>query len=97
MKFIYNKKGNKLIEPEHVIYISNIFIKKLGESEQNFIDRTFVFPKGFKQIIIILTKDMITQKRYPCCFGLINNKSEVGYIEFFKSLKNIITIENTKN
>ena len=48
-------------------------------------------------MIIFLTKDMITQKRYPYCFGLINNKSEAGYIEFFKCLKNIITIENTKN
>ena len=44
-----------------------------------------------------MTKDRLTNKRYPCCFGLINNKTETGYNGFFKSFKNIITIENTKN
>lgn len=86
-KYIYNKKCNKLIEHEHVIFISNFFIKKLGESGHYYIDRTFVFPKGFKQMLIILTKDRLTNKRYPCCFGLINNKTETGYNEFFKSFK----------
>ena len=63
-KYIYNKKGNKLIEHEHVIFISNFFIKKLGESDHYYIDGTFVFPKGFKQMLIILTKDRLTRALY---------------------------------
>ena len=63
-KYICNKKDNKLIEHQHVIYISNFFIKKLGESDHYYIDGTFVFPKGFKQMLIILTKDRLTRALY---------------------------------
>ena len=48
-------------------------------------------------MIVILYKELNTKKRYPGCLGLINNKTETGYIEFCKSFHNIITIENSKD
>ena len=97
MKVIYSKSGKKLIYHEHIIFISNYFIKKLRVSEHFYIDGTFVYPSGFRQLIVILFYENKRCKRYPGLFALINNKTENGYIELFKSIKNILTIENTKN
>ena len=96
LKTIYSKSGKKVIFHEHMIFISNYFIKKLRDSEHFYIDGTFVFPKGFKQLIVILYYDNKSSRRFPGLFALINNKTENGYIELFKSVKNIITLENTK-
>lgn len=92
-KSIYNKKGNRLINYEHIIHTSNYFIRKLRESIHYYIDGTFVRPKGFVQMIVFLYYDNKTQKRYPGAFALINNRTEQGYKELFKSLFNYITIE----
>ena len=89
---IYSKSGQNLIYHEHIIFISNYFIRKLRESEHFYIDGTFVYPAGFKQLIIILYYEKKSCKRYPGLFALINNKSQNGYIKLFQSIKNIITI-----
>ena len=95
-KYIYNDSGKKLIAHEHVIYISDFFIKKLRDAPHYYIDGTFIYPSGFNQLLVVLYYDENKNKRYPGTFILINNKTEVGYKEAFKSFKSIITIENTK-
>lgn len=78
-KSIYNKKGDRLINYEYVIYMPNYFRRKLRESILYYIDSTFVRPKGFVQlIIVILYYDNKTQKIYFSTFALINNKTEQG-------------------
>ena len=96
-KILYGKTGKNTIEHEHIIYVSDFYIKKLRFSPHFYIDGTFVFPYGFKQLIVILYYDLKTKKRYPGLFSLINNKTEAGYIELFQSIYNIITIEKTKS
>lgn len=76
--------------------MSNYFIRKLRYSIHYYIDGIFVRPKGFVQLIVILYYENKTQKRYLSEFALINNKTEQGYKELFKSLFNYISIENTK-
>ena len=95
-KLIYNSNGKQLFEHEHIIYISSYFIRKLRAAEHFYIDGTFVFPNGFKQLLVILYKDNNKNKRFPGAFALINNKKEAGYLELFRSIYNIITLENTK-
>ena len=46
--------------------------------------------------MIILYYDNNSKKRYPGLFALINNKFENGYKELFKSILNILTIENSQ-
>ena len=41
-------------------------------------------------------RDDYTGIRYPGLFGLINNKKKEGYLNLFKKIKDIITLENTK-
>ena len=97
MKTLYVEKGKKMFYHENIIFISNYFIKKIREAEHIYIDGTFVYPKGFTQLIIILYYDSKADIVCPGLFGLINNKTQSGYILLFQSIKNIISIENTKH
>ena len=65
-------------------FLSLIILKKLNISKHFYIDETFVFPKVFKQLIVILYIDEIVYKRFSGLFTLINNKKEEGY-----NIKNI--------
>ena len=42
-------------------------------------------------------KDENKNIRFPGAFALINNKNEAGYLELFRSIYNIITLEKTKD
>ena len=57
LKNIYTQSGKKYIYHEHIIYISYYFIKKLRDSDHFYIDGTFIYPSGFKQLIVILYYD----------------------------------------
>ena len=46
----YNKSNKSIFQHELAIYISDYFIKKLNTSKHFYIDGTFVFPKGYKQL-----------------------------------------------
>ena len=80
-----------------MIFCSDYFIKKLRASKHWYIDGTWVYPSGFRQLIIILYIDDKNGKRYPVVFSLINNKTQEGYYKLFKNIISIITIENTKS
>ena len=93
---LYNKDNISLFQHEHIIYVSDYFIKKLNKSSHFYIDGTFVYPKGFKQLIVILYYDSDLNKRFPGLFALINNKKENGYLELFRKIYDIISINKTK-
>ena len=61
----YNKSNKSLFQHEHAIFISDYFINKLNTLKHFYIDGTFVFPKGFKQLIVILFLDENINKRFP--------------------------------
>ena len=62
-----------------------------------YIDGTYIYPKGFKQLIVILYYDAELDERFPRLFALINNKKENGYFQFFQNIYDIISINNSKN
>ena len=78
------------------ILLNSYFIRKLGAAEHFYIDGVFIFPRGFKQLIIILYKDNNKNIRFLGVFSLINNNNEAGYLELFTSIYKIITLKNTK-
>ena len=96
LTMLYNKNNKSQFQNEHVIYISDYFIKKLSFSTHFYIDGTFIFPKDFKQLIVILYYDDLLKKRFPGMYALINNKKEEGYYILFKKIYEIITLEGTR-
>ena len=86
----------KLIQHEHIIYCSIYFIKKLRGALHWYIFGTWIYPKEFKKLFIILYQDFISRKRYTGLFEIINDKTLDGYMELFTKICSIIPIENTK-
>ena len=82
---------------EHIIFVSDFFIKKLIKAEHFYIDGTFIYPSEFKQLLVILYHDREKNKRFPGLFALTNNKHEEGYYYLFNRIKIILTIEGTVN
>ena len=94
--YIYNKSGKTHFLHEHAIFCSDFFIKKLRTSKHWYIDCTFIVPPNFKQMLVIMYRDEISGVRYPGLFAILNNKKKEGYMLIFKKIKDIITIENSK-
>ena len=57
---LLDNKGN-IIEHSHIIFFTELMIKRILTSENLLIDRTFTYPKNFYQTIIIMLYD-------PICF-----------------------------
>ena len=92
---IYNSNGKSQFIHEHMIFISNFFIRKLQSSTHWYVDGTFVYPNEFSQLIVILYRDDILEKRFPGLYALINNKKYEGYKFMFEKIKNIISLEGS--
>ena len=79
----------------HIIWISPFFIKQLQNSVHFYIDGTFIFPQDFKQLIVVLYYDSITNAKYPGAYILINSKLFQSYLLVFSAFKNILTKYNS--
>ena len=77
--------------------MSDFFINKLNKEKYFYIDRTFISPFEFKQLLVIIYYDSEKNKRFPGLFALTNNKHEEGYYYLFNKIKNILTIEGAIN
>ena len=66
--YYYDDKGKKLKNHEHFIFISNFQITKILTSKHLYIDGTFLKPKGFTELIIILYHDDEFNVRARGCF-----------------------------
>ena len=86
---LIDKKGN-IIEHSHLIFFTEIMMKRLLTSENLLIDGTFTFPKNFYQTIIIMFYDPLCFKMIPGIFIEINNKTLEGYSESFKFIRDYI-------
>ena len=93
---LYKKNNKDVFQHEHIIFVSDYFIKKLYKSEHFYIDGTFIYPSDFKQMIVILYFDNEKRKRFPGLFALMNNKKEEVYFYLFTRIKNILTIESSE-
>ena len=81
--------------PNNLKRYDNIESKiQLRTAKHWYIDCTFVVPPSFKQMLVIMYRDDNSGVRYPGLFGLINNKKQEGYMCLFKSIKDIITLDN---
>ena len=94
--YLYKSNGKKQFNHEHFIFCPDFFINELNKSEHWYINATFIYPFGFKELIVILYIDKDTNKRFPGMFILTNNKHFEGYNLIFGSVKRILTIENSK-
>ena len=83
---LYNKTGKNQFKHEHMIFVSNFFIRKLNNTRHWYVDGTFVYPKDFSQLIVILYKVSNLNRRFPGLFALINNKKYEGYLYMFKKI-----------
>ena len=70
-------------------------MKKLQNANHYYIDRTFVRPSGFTQLLVILFYDISTKSRYPGAYILLNSKLYQSYLIALNSFKNIISKYNS--
>ena len=89
--YIYPKSINKPFLHRHIIWCSPFFIKKLQLTHHIYLDRTFIHPNNFKQLLVVLIYDEGTKSRYPAAYILLNSKLLQSYLISLNSLKNIIT------
>lgn len=55
--FLYKKNGENIYHHEHVIFSSPFQINKMIISPHLYFDATFIQPKDFNQLIIVLYYD----------------------------------------
>ena len=87
--FLYDSK-NKIIEPNHIIFFTELSIKRLIISKNLLIDGTFTYPKGYYQTIIIMFYDPLLFKIIPGIFIGFNNKTFQGYTLIFRFIRDYI-------
>ena len=91
---IYLNIQNK-IEPqkiEYIIWANEENLKRIRISNHLFIDSTFHHPQEFKQLLIIMYHDLVSNLNIPGIYALTNGKSEYHYDVVFNSIINIITL-----
>ena len=86
---LYDSK-NKIIEHNHIIFFTELSIKRLIISENLLIDGTFTYPKGYYQTIIIMFYDPLLFKMIPGIFIGINNKTLQGYTLILRFIRDYI-------
>ena len=92
---IKNINNNKLICNEYVVWVNEENIKRMRKANHYYIDCTFHHPKEYKQLLIVMYKDIITEIKIPGIYALLNNKTEELYNLVFDSIINVIS-ENHK-
>ena len=68
------KENEKLStsEYEYIIWGNNENISRMRQSKNFFIDGTFHHPQEFKQLLVIMYKDIITGIKIPGLYILLN-------------------------
>ena len=86
---LYDSK-NKIIEHNHIIFFTELSLKRLIISENLLIDGTSRYPKGFYQTIIIMFYDPLLFKMIPVIFMGINNKTLQAYTLIIRFIRDYI-------
>ena len=79
------------LQLDYIICCNNENLKRIRKSRHLYIDVTFHHPPDYKQILIIMYKDIITNLKIPAFFILMNVKKEIYYNIVVESIINIIT------
>ena len=79
------------LQLDYIIWFNNENLKRIRKSHHLYIDVKFHHPPDYKQILIIMYKDIITNLKIPAFFILMNVKKEIYYNILFESIINIIT------
>ena len=88
-KFINPKYNNR--EEKYIIYSSKYQLKHFCESNEIYIDNNYkICPKGYYQVMTILSYSPNTKRHLPVFFIPMSHKSKMSYKYVFKSIKNII-------
>ena len=82
---------NKINCFEYVIWANDENLKRMRKANHYYIDCTFHHPKEYKQSLIVIYKDNITDLKIPGIYILLNNKTQSLYNLDFESLINILT------
>ena len=80
-----------------MVFYSNFYFERLYVSKHFLIDGTYVFPRGFIQIIIFLYYEYITLIFIPAVFILINNKIQIFYQHACNNLNEFFLNHKQKN
>ena len=83
------KKNLTLLE--YIIWASDENIERIRISKNIFIDCTFHTPPDFKQLMILMYKDILTSLNIPAKYILLNGKYEIFYNHVLESIINLIT------
>ena len=67
----------------------------MQETPHLYIDATYISTKDYYQLVIIMAYYTLIDLKIPCSYILMNNKNEKCYELVFKSLLNIITMDNS--
>lgn len=81
-------------EYEYIIWGNNENISRMRQSKNFFIDGTFHHPPEFKQLLLIMYKDIITGIKIPGLYILLNSKKEMLYKFAFKGIIDLLTDNN---
>ena len=76
---------------EYIIWGNDENIERIRISKNFFIDCTFHTPPEFKQLMILMYKDILTSLNIPAIYILINGKYEIFYNHVLESVINLIT------
>lgn len=73
-----------------MIFQSNFMSHAAANGNQLFIDGTFqCCPRGYKQLLVVLTWDVANQMYTPVCFALMQSKNPQSYIMALNAMKEI--------
>ena len=82
------------VDYEYIIWGNNENISKMRQSKHFFIDGTFHHPSEFKQLLLIMYKDIITSIKIPGLYILLNSKKENLYKYAFRGILDLLTDNN---
>lgn len=89
--FKQNESKKNISSFEYIIWANEENLQRIRKTNHLYIDGTFHHPKDFKQLLIIMYKDIITSLKIPGVYILMNGFSQDLYDLVFNSLINIIT------
>ena len=92
--YIHINKNSKLILCEYIIWGNDENIARMRISKNYYIDATFHTPPLYKQLLIFMYKDVLTNLKIPGLYILMNGNKEEFYNLIFKDIIDIITLQN---
>ena len=75
----------------HAIFSSTYHINNIIRTKHIYFDGTFIVPKEFTQLLIVLYIYPIKNIKIPGMYILVNNKREDSYDIIFNIIYNILT------